>query len=148
MTDVMKEYTEFLKATSWYEHAHEDNAHEMMYLTLGLVGETGEFTDVLKKIVRIAGMVDRDRFQTELAKFKTHEAAVKELGDVLWYLTRLADFLGCTLEDIMVSNTFKLYNRMAEQPQSTLTDTPWPFSDPALSYERFAKSKAFEEEVS
>ena len=147
-SNILREYTTFLKETSWYKHAHEDNAAELNYLTLGLVGVTGEFTDVFKKIVRLTGMFDPDGFQNELSQFETHEAAVKELGDVLWYLTRIADFLGCTLEDLMVSNTFKLYNRMKLKPHAELGRVEWPFTDPNLSYESYAEAKDFERESS
>ena len=39
------------------------------------------------------------------------EGIAKELGDVMWYLTMLADTLGYTLDDILKLNLQKLEGR-------------------------------------
>lgn len=72
------------------------------YYALGLAGEAGETVDKLKKVYRDRGgeFSDDDR-----------KALGLELGDVLWYLTRLADRLGLTLEEVMVKNVEKLASR-------------------------------------
>ena len=36
-----------------------------------------------------------------------------ELGDVLWYISALADDLGVSLEDVVKANVNKLYSRKA-----------------------------------
>jgi len=66
-------------------------------MTVGLGGETGEVLELLKKEVR-DGKLDVD----ELAL---------ELGDVLYYLTKIATVNGLTLKDLMVRNRKKLEYR-------------------------------------
>ncbi|MEN9558726.1 MAG: hypothetical protein RL141_1095 [Candidatus Parcubacteria bacterium] len=73
-----------------------------LYLVLGLVGESGEVADKIKKLFRDQGGVLSDEKKQELAK---------ELGDVLWYLTRLAEEWGFTLEQIAEMNANKLQSR-------------------------------------
>lgn len=64
---------------------------------LGLAGETGEVSELLKKHIR-DGVLDT-------------EALAKELGDVLAYLTLIADSFGFTLEEIAELNLTKLTGR-------------------------------------
>lgn len=72
------------------------------YLILGLCGETGEVADKLKKIYR-----DKGGLITEEDK----KSIAYELGDVLWYLTNIANELGVSIEDIAKLNLTKLYKR-------------------------------------
>ncbi len=69
---------------------------------LGLVGETGELADKFKKILRDEDGVISDE-KMDLIK--------KELGDVLWYLASLSDYLGFELEDVAQTNIEKLASR-------------------------------------
>ena len=71
--------------------------HKVLYPTLGLCGEAGEVAEKVKKQVR-------DN------KFSRHETA-QELGDVLWYLTNLANDLGYSLAEIAYNNIDKLESR-------------------------------------
>jgi NTP pyrophosphatase (non-canonical NTP hydrolase) len=74
----------------------------ILYPTLGLTGEAGEVADKVKKVIR-----DNDGdFSVE----KRLEIA-KELGDVLWYISTLANDLGYTLEEIGELNNRKLSSR-------------------------------------
>ena len=74
----------------------------ILYPTLGLTGEAGEVADKVKKVIR-----DNDGdFSVE----KRLEIA-KELGDVLWYISTLANDLGYTLEEISELNNRKLSSR-------------------------------------
>ena len=70
--------------------------------TLGLTGEAGEVADKIKKVYRDKGGV---------FKQEEREAIAKELGDVLWYLTRLGATLGFSLEQIAAMNIEKLSDR-------------------------------------
>ncbi|WEL19255.1 nucleoside triphosphate pyrophosphohydrolase family protein [Candidatus Nanohalococcus occultus] len=71
----------------------EDEA--IHYLALGLNGEAGEVAERVKKSIRDGNDLDLE----------------KELGDVLWYLARLADELGFDLDDVAETNLDKLFDR-------------------------------------
>lgn len=89
--------------TAKYPGAFEGNAIALSYLGLGL-GEAGEVQGKIKKILRDAG----GEISPEAAK-----EIGKELGDVLWYVGRMADELGFGLEDIAQANLDKLADRKA-----------------------------------
>lgn len=72
---------------------------------LGLVGESGEFADKIKKILRDKGAEISAEDEPEL---------VKELGDVLWYIAALASNLGVSLDDLASKNLAKLAKRQQE----------------------------------
>lgn len=134
---VTEEYRKFLNDTSWYTHTNEHNAPELMYLTLGLAGESGEFTDAVKKIIRICGSHDDEAFKGLMTQTtQGEEKLLDELGDVLWYLVKLADFMDVSLDDLMVRNTYKLYTRLISKGQFTEETMPWPFKAPSLSHEK------------
>lgn len=74
----------------------------LQYVTLGLNGEAGEVAEQIKKAMRNdGGDLSSERI----------ESLKKELGDVLWYMTRLADELGTNLAEIAQINIKKLYAR-------------------------------------
>ena len=75
---------------------------EFMHLVLGLVGETGEIAEKVKKLVR-----DKN---SDLAQLDLDDMAA-ELGDVLWYTAVLAEFLGLSLNDVAQRNVDKLADR-------------------------------------
>lgn len=69
---------------------------------LGLVGESGEFADKVKKILR-----DDNATMSE----EKRHLLIKELGDILWYIALLAKHLDVSLEDIAMLNIEKLKSR-------------------------------------
>lgn len=75
---------------------------KIAFLALGLNGEAGEVAEKIKKLYR-----DKDGVST----FDSSHAIAVELGDTLWYLTRLANVIGYSLTDIMHINLTKLYDR-------------------------------------
>jgi NTP pyrophosphatase (non-canonical NTP hydrolase) len=75
---------------------------EILYLSSGLGGETGEVQNQIKKLIR-------DGY-TDSIKDKIHD----ELGDVLWYVARLCATLGLDMEEVMQYNREKLEKRQAE----------------------------------
>ena len=68
--------------------------------TLGLVGEAGEVAEKVKKLIR-----DKSRF--------TKQDIVKELGDVVFYVTALANYYGSDLREVIEENVSKLDGREA-----------------------------------
>jgi NTP pyrophosphatase (non-canonical NTP hydrolase) len=74
---------------------------KMLNAAMGLVGESGEVMDLLKK----------ERFQGH--KVLATEYA-NELGDIMWYLNLMADAIGYTLEEIAEMNIEKLKKRYPE----------------------------------
>ena len=131
-SNVPEEYAQFLRDTTWYEHAGELNTKEVAYLTLGLVGEAGEFADEFKKFVRIEGF-DSEGSIRDVMDNEQRLKLILELGDVFWYLVRLCDMLGTSVQGIMIYNTLKLFLRIKEQ--DTVKGVKWPFTDPFLSPE-------------
>ena len=76
--------------------------NELLHLVLGLVGESGEIAEKFKKWVRD---LDSDESRIDRADI------AKELGDVLWYVAVLADYLDLSLDDIATANLAKLASR-------------------------------------
>ena len=80
-------------------------ATETTYFALGLAGEAGEVADQAKRIIRDDG--------GELTEDRRHKILL-ELGDVLWYLTALANHLGISLAEVQRANVEKLTRRYRE----------------------------------
>jgi NTP pyrophosphatase (non-canonical NTP hydrolase) len=93
------EYQKKSRETAIYPQQGEN----FIYPTLGLVGESGEVAEKIKKVIRDKeGIIDE----------KTREAVEKELGDVLWYVAQLATELKLSLNKIAQINVEKLASRM------------------------------------
>lgn len=72
----------------------------LWYYALGLAGESGEVVDKIKKFYRDG---TDEQFKTRI---------INELGDALWYLTRIATWFGSDLEEVMAANIRKLEDRL------------------------------------
>ena len=69
---------------------------------MGLPGEAGETIDKFKKIIRDKnGMIS----------LSDKEEIKKELGDVLWYVTMIAEYLEIPLSEVANANLEKLESR-------------------------------------
>jgi len=86
------EYQEFTRTTVVYP-----KDKEVEYLALKLSSEAGEVAGKIAKKLRgdIVTWIDLK----------------SELGDVLWYIARLADHYNISLEDVMKYNQLKLESR-------------------------------------
>lgn len=100
-------FDEYQQATLEFELMQRDvasKAHDpaMIAKVLGLVGEAGEVAEKFKKIIRDKDgkISDQDRMDIQ-----------KELGDVLWYVSVLADYLECSLSGVAQANLDKLRSR-------------------------------------
>jgi len=76
-----------------------------IYPILGLVGETGEVAEKIKKIIR-----DKNGVFDEESKL----ALKKELGDVLWYLANICTEFKFSLNEVAKINLEKLELRVAK----------------------------------
>ncbi len=68
---------------------------------LGLTGEAGEFADIIKKIKRGDYTLEEKR-----------EELLKELGDVMWYVTQVANDMGTDIGTIADINVKKIESRI------------------------------------
>ncbi|QWT29953.1 MazG-like nucleotide pyrophosphohydrolase [Streptomyces phage TunaTartare] len=89
-------------STAFYPGVFDGGIEALSYTSLGLVGEAGEIANKVKKILRDSNGEVSSEVRKDLAK---------ELGDVLWYLARLADEIGYPLEVIAEDNLNKLSSR-------------------------------------
>ena len=65
---------------------------------LGLSGESGECSDLIKKHLYHGHELDKERLK-------------KELGDVCWYIALGCEIIGCSMDDVMQENIDKLKKR-------------------------------------
>jgi NTP pyrophosphatase (non-canonical NTP hydrolase) len=80
--------------------------HNMVYPSLGMVGEAGEVAEKVKKYWRNHGVTDA----SGLTAGQRQELG-KEIGDVMWYCAALAWELGLKLDEIGQGNIDKLTDR-------------------------------------
>jgi len=89
-SDIYSEFVEHMVVTKGQDRLIEN--------TLGLVGEAGEVAEKVKKSFRGDRALD-------------HKEVLKELGDVLFYVTALANHLGYDLQEVIDWNVDKLMDR-------------------------------------
>lgn len=99
-----KKYQSFVDRTT----KHRDG----VYPVLGLAGETGEFVELVKKAWR--------KSETNWPENIDTTKVTSELGDILWYITRIASYLNISLEDIVSYNIGKLTERGRLDNKTTL----------------------------
>lgn len=92
-----KEYEQTINQFAFYPESGQGTPLALAYCALGLGGEAGEYSEKIKKYIRDGTLIKG--------------LAAKELGDVLWYLTRSANELGYSLHDIAEINVLKLTDR-------------------------------------
>jgi NTP pyrophosphatase (non-canonical NTP hydrolase) len=91
-------YEEKARSTAIYPN----KGNNLIYPVLGIAGEAGEVAEKVKKLIRDSNGVPTDEWKREL---------MKELGDVLWYVTAIAAELGYSLENVAEFNVLKLSSR-------------------------------------
>lgn len=114
----LKKYTDFVDSTTSYHskvneefiaRIQELNDKEvpisrLMTAAVGLTAESGEFTEIIKKIA----------FQGKELTEDNRVHLIKELGDVYWYFTQAMIALGIDLNDVVLTNVMKLTARYPE----------------------------------
>ncbi len=110
-----KKYTQFVDAVTSEEskygghfqdrlrdlNSNEFKTHRALTAALGLCAESGEFTEIIKKIVFQGKPVN----QENLFHLK------RELGDIMWYFIQACILLDTTPEEIIDMNVNKLKSR-------------------------------------
>ncbi len=98
------EYQTQAISTLTKDHAYGTLSAELMAQILGLVGESGEVAEKVKKIIRDKQGVVSDDDRAEL---------LKELGDILWYINAVSYLLGSDISQVAESNLDKVLSRQA-----------------------------------
>jgi NTP pyrophosphatase (non-canonical NTP hydrolase) len=70
----------------------------LVYYALGVGGEAGEVVDEVKKVAFHGHELNKEKL-------------IEELGDVLWYVARMADSLAVPLSEVAGKNMDKLEKR-------------------------------------
>lgn len=82
-------------AQNYYWRLAEPGLLQFNNFALGLTGEAGEVADILKKHLRDGKPIDRLHL-------------IEELGDCLFYIARILDVFGASMEEAMEMNQRKL----------------------------------------
>jgi NTP pyrophosphatase (non-canonical NTP hydrolase) len=102
---AMKEdYNQFVQ-DCWMGDQDKKN---LAIATLGLTGEAGEVAEKVKKHLRGDPLHNPTEHPDILLR---NTEVAKELGDVLFYLTWVANYHGYTIEQVMAQNILKLTDR-------------------------------------
>lgn len=85
------------------------------YMSLGLVGEMGEFTSKVAKAIRKGKITIKDdgivSISTDEENAELLAGLQAELGDIMWFVSGLASVFGWSLEDVCKGNLDKLASR-------------------------------------
>ena len=93
-------YAAFLSRTNSLE-IEDCNVTQLLTAALGLTAESGEFTEVVKKIL----------FQGKPYNEENIFHMKRELGDICWYLAQACMALDTTFDEILEMNVDKLMAR-------------------------------------
>lgn len=99
---TFREYQLKAKETACYP----EKGHNFIYATFGMMGEAGEVAEKIKKIWRDHNKQVNDNDRLEIKK---------ELGDVLWYLSQIAEELKIDFDDVAETNIIKTHSRLDRQ---------------------------------
>jgi len=109
----LKEYSQFVDKVTSEESKNKqafqqrldslsaDDVPRLLTAALGLSAESGEFTEIVKKLV----------FQGKALSDETRTHMIKELGDVIWYWIQGCMALGIDPNEVINKNKEKLLAR-------------------------------------
>ena len=93
---------------------YPDLGNNIIYPALGLAGESGELVDKIKKFWRnnfdVSHTTEVWEIKDALPENQRLEI-VKELGDILWYISAMATELEVDLSEVARVNLEKLFDR-------------------------------------
>ena len=100
-SDPSLDYAAFLTRTNSLELQEDCNVTQLLTAALGLTAESGEFTEVVKKII----------FQGKPYNEENVFHMKRELGDICWYLAQACMALDTTFDEVIEMNVEKLKAR-------------------------------------
>ena len=100
-SDPSLDYAAFLTRTNSLELQEDCNVTQLLTAALGLTAESGEFTEVVKKII----------FQGKPYSEENVFHMKRELGDICWYLAQACMALDTTFDEVLEMNVDKLKAR-------------------------------------
>ncbi len=80
------------------------NDSRLAFYALGISDEAGEVAGKVKKLYRDKNAVLTEEYKKEI---------IKEIGDVLWYMSQMCTYLGVNLEEVAKNNLEKIKSRHA-----------------------------------
>lgn len=83
------------------KHGPEVNVPLLITAAMGMCGEAGEFSEIVKKVM----------FHGKTLTPEVHQHLQKELGDVIWYWTNACRALGVSPDQVIANNVEKLLDR-------------------------------------
>lgn len=96
------DFNEYQKLASRTATFDGNKLDPLVYLALGIAGESGEVVEKIKKAYRNDG--------GEISQDKKEELK-QELGDVMWYLSQVARVLDIPFDEVGKANIEKLADR-------------------------------------
>lgn len=81
------------------------NGDVLSYMALGVAGEAGEVADTVKKLRR------RENPPGDFTVENDAAVVAEELGDLLWYVDRLANELDLSMGEVLAMNAEKIERR-------------------------------------
>ena len=114
-SDLLKDYEKFVDEVTSYASKHPKNFIDeierieeqgvnparLLTASVGLSGESGEFSDIVKKIV----------FQGKEMNEDVVKHLRSELGDIMWYVAQACMALEVDMDDVLDTNIKKLEKR-------------------------------------
>ena len=95
------DYAALLARTNSLELEHDCNVSQLITAAFGLTAESGEFTEVVKKII----LQGKPYNEENVFHMK------RELGDICWYLAQACMALDTTFDEVIEMNVEKLKAR-------------------------------------
>jgi len=96
------QYSSLSKLPRKHLDAIKDSYIERLHATMGMTGEAGEVSEIIKKHIFYHKPLDIHHLK-------------EEMGDVLFYFVWLLDEVGLTLEEVMDYNIDKLSKRYPDE---------------------------------
>lgn len=105
----LKTYMQLVENVAFYPQVNAHNMAAATYLVLGLCGEAGEVSEKFKKIIRDEQLDPTVKLSA--LSVEQQEEILNEMGDVVWYVARIAVEIGKDINEVLQVNYDKLMSR-------------------------------------